>query len=83
MPVVYSSRAGDVSRLKRVIRERERERERGSKGVGKGLEREEEKGGKGKGNDKAKDKDPKETGFDVGGAKAEWRVGQGVVVVTF
>ena len=65
MPVVYSSRAGDVSRLKRVVRERN------SRGVEKGE-------GKRKGDDK-----DKETGFDVGGAKAEWRVGEGVVVVTF
>lgn len=46
MPVVYGSRGGDVSKLKRIIRER------------------------------------KEKAFDVEGTKAEWRVGDGVVVVT-
>lgn len=46
MPVVYGTRAGEVSKLKRVIKER------------------------------------KEKAFDVGGAQAEWRVGEGVVFVT-
>ena len=60
--------------MKRVVRERN---SRGvEKGNGKGVE-------KGKGDDKDKAKDNKETVFDVGGAKAEWRVGEGVVVVTF